>query len=184
MGLVIIFVTLVATFVIESNRLAVFLTEQSEAVATADKISNQITKQLRETTDGDDGSYALAEATTGALAFYSDINADAMTEYVKYELVGNDLSRTIIEPSGAPAQYLASSAQSTIVANYIVNTTFTGNPLFSYYDTDNIQLAEPVDLAATTLVRIRLDVNVNPKNIPDTHTISTYVQLRNLNDNL
>lgn len=184
LGLSTILLGLVIAFMIAMNRMSFFLTDQSEAVATADKTVSLLSKQLRETSDGDNGSFAIDEAADHTLAFFSDIDADNSTEYIKYYLTGTDLMRTTIEPTGVPAEYDVDDAQTVIVAAHIVNETYSGNPIFTYYDTENNLLAAPIELGAVTLVGIRIDVNINPNNIPDTHAIETKVQLRNLNDNL
>jgi len=179
-----VLIGIVVDMMLQTNRLQIFLSDQSTAIATADETLAMLSQELRETTDGDDGSFALAEATSTSLAFYSDIDADTATEYIRYELVGTDLQKTTIEPSGTPAQYLPEDAITTTVAFSIVNSSFTGNALFLYFDTDNNQLSEPISLSDTTLIKVHLDVNVDPNQIPDTHTSETVIQLRNLNDNL
>ncbi len=179
-----ILMVMIIDLMLQTNRVQIFLSDQSTAISTADETLNLFSKELRETTDGADGAYAMAEATTTSLAFYSDIDEDSFTEYLRYELVGTDIQKTLIEPTGSPAQYLPQNGVTTTVAFSIVNVSFSGNPLFSYYDTNNVQLGEPISLSDTTMVKIHLDVNVNPNQIPDTHTSETIVQLRNLNDNL
>lgn len=174
----------ITTFMIEANRFQQFISEQSSAIATADEATTIMTKALRETTDGADGSYALGTASANTLTFYTDIDADSNTEQVTYTLTDTQISQTITEPTDAPAQYLPANSTTKIVATNIVNGTYTGNAVFTYYDDQNNSLPEPVDLSAVTLLQIHLDVNVDPNRIPDTHTIETYVQLRNLNDNL
>lgn len=169
---------------IQTNRLQIFLSDQSTAVSTAGKTLAVLTQELRETTDGDDGSFALAEATALTLAFYSDIDADSAAEYIRYALVGTNLQKTVIEPTGVPAEYLPDTAITSTAAFSIVNESFSGNDLFIYFDTNNQPLAEPITLSDVTLIKLHLDVNVDPNQIPDTYASETIVQLRNLNDNL
>jgi Tfp pilus assembly protein PilW len=175
---------LLVSLMIESNRVQIFLSDQSTAIGTADATLSLLSQELRETTDGDDGAYALAEAGNTSFAFYSDIDADSAAEYIRYALVGTELQKTSTEPTGSPAQYLAENAVTTTVAFSIVNDSFTGNPIFSYYDTSNVELTEPISVSDVTLIKVHLDVNVDPNQIPDTHTSETVIQLRNLNDNL
>lgn len=177
-------ISLVVMFIIEANRITLFLSDQSEAILIADKTVSTLSKQLRETTDGDDGSFALVSVESDAIAFYSDVDKDEQTEYLGYTLEDTNLVRTMIEPSGTPAVYDTATAESTIVAQNIVNSTETGEALFTYFDTNNAELSDPVELSSVTLVRVRVDVNAHPEKIPDTHSIETTVQLRNLNDNL
>lgn len=183
-GIGVILLGIIIDLMIQTNRLQIFLSDQSTAISTAEDMQSLLTKELRETTDGDDGSFALAEATALTLAFYSDIDSDSATEYIRYALVGTDLQKTTIEPIGTPAEYLAENAITTTPAFSIVNDSFTGNDLFIYFDTNNQQLTEPITLSDVTLIKLHLDVNVDPNQIPDTHASETIIQLRNLNDNL
>ncbi len=175
---------IIVTFMIETNRFQQFISEQSTAISIADEATTVMTKALREATDGANGSYALDSAGDNNLTFYTDIDADTNTEQVTYNLTDTTLSQTIIEPTAAPAQYLSQNGTTKTVATNIVNGTYTHNAIFTYYDDQNNVLSNPIDLSAVTLIRIHLDVNVDPNRVPDTHTIETYVQLRNLNDNL
>ncbi|MBI4407829.1 MAG: prepilin-type N-terminal cleavage/methylation domain-containing protein [Candidatus Kerfeldbacteria bacterium] len=174
----------IVTFMIETGRLQSFISEQSDAIETADEATGVMTKALRESTDGADGSYAVVTAETNTLVFFSDVDADANAEQVTYTLSGTTITQTIIEPTAAPAEYLPANGITKTIATGIVNGTYTGNAIFSYYDLNNAILAEPIALSEVKLVKIHLDVNVDPNRVPDTHTIETYAQLRNLNDNL
>lgn len=171
-------------FMIEAARLQTFISEQSEAIETANDATELMTEALRETTDGADGSYALAVTGDNTITFYSDIDADASAEQITYTLTDTTIAQSIIEPTAAPADYLPENLTTKTIATGVVNGTYTGTPIFSYYDLNNTILTEPIDVAAITLVKIHLDVNVDPNRVPDTHTIETYIQLRNLNDNL
>lgn len=171
-------------FMIEAGRLQTFISEQSEAVETANDATQHMTKALRETTDGADGSYALEVTESNTVTFYSDIDTDADAEQITYTLSGTEIIQSIIEPTDAPAEYLTENQTDKTIATSIVNGTYTNTAIFSYYDVDNVLLDEPIDLAEVTLIQVHLDVNVDPNRIPDTHTIETFIQLRNLNDNL
>jgi prepilin-type N-terminal cleavage/methylation domain-containing protein len=175
---------IVVGFMIEANRFQQFIAEQSTAITVADSATTTMAKALRETIDGANGSYALDTAEDNTVIFYSDIDADSNTEQVTYTLSGTQINQTTIEPTTAPSQYLSQNGTTKTVATNIVNGTYTHNAIFTYYDDQNQVLPTPVDLSSVTLVRIHLDVNVDPNRVPDTHTIETYVQLRNLNDNL
>jgi len=178
---------------IESNRLTNFIIDQSSAISTADASLSILTKNLRETTDGADGSYAISQASGNSLTFYANVDSDPETELVAFYLSDTNLMETITQPTNPnnpPIHYLSSNSTTKIAAHGIVNGTYTGNAIFTYYsntypaDTTTNPLVEPVDVSAITLVRVHLDVDVNPVRIPDTHTVETFVELRNLNPNL
>jgi prepilin-type N-terminal cleavage/methylation domain-containing protein len=174
----------ITEFMIETNRFQQFISDQSQAIAQADSASQIMTKALRETTDGADGRYAILTAAANSLSFYSDIDDDDLTEQVTYTISGTTLQQTIIEPTGTPADYLPEDAVTKTIAFGVVNVTYTNNAVFTYYDDNNVELTYPITLANVMLIKIHLDINANVDRIPDTHTIETYAQLRNLNDNL
>lgn len=183
-------ISVVVTLIIEGTRVQTFLNDQATAVQTADKALLRMTTALRETSDSDDGNYALSEASGTTLIFYANVDDDSATEKISYSITATDVVEVVTQPTDPPVQYLAENATSSIIAQSIVTVSEYASAVFSYYDsnypTDTVTnpLIEPIDLSSVTLVKIHLDVNVNPKRIPDTNTVETFVQLRNLNTNL
>lgn len=190
MSITVIIIVIVSELLIEGVRVQDYLSQQADATASARKAFSVMAKQIREIADGDNGEFAISEATVSSFEFYSDIDADNATEQVSYFISGTDLKRSVIQPIGEPAEYLPENATESVIAQYIVNVTYTGRPLFVYYNGDypsdviNNPLADPIDVTEIALVKIQLDVNVNPNRIPDTSLLETYVQIRNLKTNL
>src|SRR3989338_4675391 len=89
-------------FMIEAGRLQTFISEQSEAIETANDATTLMTEALRETIDGADGSYALEVTDDNTMTFYSDVDADASAEQIIYALVGTDIIQSITEPTDTP----------------------------------------------------------------------------------
>lgn len=181
---------MIFSFIIEGTRVEDFISDQSAAVASAESATSRMTSIMRELTDGDDGAYSIVEATPTTFAFYTDLDTDEEAELVRYYLDDTNLIESITEPSGDPVEYDTSAAELDILSNYIVNQTEYSNEIFTYYNSDypanatNNPLTEPIDVTEITLVEISFDVNVNPNRIPDTDTVSTFIQLRNLKTNL
>lgn len=181
---------MIFSFIIEGTRVEDFISDQSAAVASAESATSRMTSIMRELTDGDDGAYSIVEATPTTFAFYTDLDTDEEAELVRYYLDGTNLIESITEPTGDPVEYDTSTAELDILSNYIVNQSEYSNEIFTYYnsdypaDTSNNPLSEPIDVTEITLVEISFDVNVNPNRIPDTDTVSTFIQLRNLKTNL
>ena len=190
LGITVVIVSLVSAYLIEGVRFQDFLSEQTSAIDSARRSYTEITKYVREIADGDNGEYAIVEAESSSFTFYSDIDADEATEQVQYYIDGTNLKRIVIEPIGQPATYLPGNAVEKIISSYVINDAVTGNPVFTYYNSDypsdviNNPLVDPVDITEVSLVKIQLDVNVNPNKIPNTSTIETFVQIRNLKSNL
>lgn len=175
---------------IEATRVQDYLTEQSSATGIVKKALADMAKTLRETDDGEDGSYPIIEATDTAITFFADIDTDSEIEQVRYYLSGTQLLKDTIQPTGSPATYPSGTATTATVANNIVNQTVYSNPVFTYYnsdyptDTTNNPLTSPVDVSAITLVEIHVDVDAAPQTSATTTAVTTSVQLRNLKTNL
>lgn len=180
-------ISLAVLLMVDTNRITNFILDQSSAVATADASLNTLAKNLRETTDGADGSYAISQVSGNSITFYANVDSDPETELIQFSLVGTTLTEVTTQPTdpnSPPVQYLSANSVTRVIATGIVNGTVTGNPIFTYYDSASNPLSDPVDISAITLVRAHLDVDVNPIRIPDTHTVETFIELRNLNPNL
>lgn len=179
-------------FFVQSYKFQNFVSEQSDAISTARDGVEQLILEIRELGPADDGAYPIALADEQELIFYSDINANVLTERIRYFLDGTDLKRGVIEPtydSEAEQPYVYDESLETIsvVARAVQNGV---NPVFTYYngdwpgDEENNPLAYPADLTEVKLINIQLDVNINPAKVPETYQLENYVQLRNLKENL
>lgn len=173
-------------FYISSNRLESYTMEQATAIYDAQKSIETIIPEIREAADGDDGSWPIELADDNTLIIYSDIDSDLETERIRYYLDGNEFKKETTEPIGYPITY--TGEQKTTVLSYNIQNNI--NSIFSYYnedypaDTVNNPLTTPADVTETKLVHIHLEVNVNPNKIPDTFSVDSDVQIRNLKDNL
>ncbi len=105
-------------------------TNQSE---TARVQLKRISHQVREARPSDTGAYPIAEATGQKLVFYANVDSDASTERVRYELIGTDLVQGITKPTGNPLTYDVGQETVSTVARSVYNGT---TPLFTYYGSD------------------------------------------------
>lgn len=168
----------------DSNR---FTLELSDAINFAKKGIDTMEKELREASYADNGDYPLASSTSQSIIFYSDIDTDEMSERVRYFLEGTELKKGVINPTGNPAQYLSGSEVVTTISQYIRNGT---DPIFYYYngdypaDTVNNPLPNPVNVNRVKLIRMILNVNIDPIKAPGDFNLEIFVQPRNLKNNL
>jgi len=191
---VVIAVTIFAIIIIAWNNLIIgtyksssFGQEQLEAIRQAQKGIEQITKEIREMSTSANGAYALELAGDNELIFYSDIDQDVLTEKIHYYISETNLYRSVIEPSGNPLVYNSDDAVTTILAQYINNSS---TPMFTYYngdypfDTVNNPLPAPARLIETKLMHIFLRINITPERAPNDFDVESDIQLRNLKANL
>lgn len=149
---------------------------------------SQMAREMRTMRSGQNGAYAFISGDNNDISFYSDIDFDGVSEYVRYYLDGTTLYKSIIEPVGFPATYPPENAVTKPLTQNIQNGA---TPVFLYFnedwpqDTVNNPLPAPVNIAEVRMVRISLDINANPDNAArTTYTLNTNVTLRILKDNL
>jgi len=149
---------------------------------------SQMAREIRTMRQGQNGAYPMVSGTDNEIRFYSDIDYDGVSELVRYTLDGTSLTKGTIEPIGFPATYPAANEVTKVLTENVQNA---GIPLLLYFndgwpeDAANNPLPTPVDLAEVRLVRISLNINVNPDNAERSiYSLSTNVSIRTLKDNL
>jgi len=153
-------------------------------VQAAETILKTIAKEVRMTSPGSDGSYAIQTAATNTLMFYADTNGTGIKTRIKYYLSGTRLYRAALIPTGSPLAYTGIESTTTIMSD-VRNATST--PLFEYfdgsYDGNNQALAQPVSNSSVRLIKVNVTLDTDPNRSPTPRTYTTQVTLRNLKDN-
>lgn len=146
----------------------------------------RISKAIRELRLSDAGGYPLVETSPNRLVFYAGVDADALTERLRYELVGTTLARGVLKPSGDPPMYTEANEQTVTVATGLRNDPVT-QPLFTYfsgdYPADPTPLS-PADLTDVKYIQFHLVIDVDTAVDPPPVDVVSQVQLRNLKTNL
>lgn len=169
-------------FVIRGFKSITFAYEMEEAVKNARNVINFIIKEVRKANTSDCGDYLLDQVNPQLFSFYSDIDADGYSEKVRYFLENRQFKKGIIKPTGSPLAYVSGNEVVTVTANYINNQA---EPIFYYYDTNNNIIANPsAGKQSIRMVRISLKINVTPAIAPSDYYVDTYIQIRNLKNNL
>lgn len=168
----------------KSNAYILELGQASSAVSSG---LDQMVRYIRMARQGDDGSYAIKSADKNDLVIFSDYNKDGIAERLHFYLQSGQVKMGITNPTGGvPKTYPAEDQQTTIIADKIVNDAAT--PLFYYFNKDypgdqvNNPVATPADAANIRLVKIFLQININPNKGPENVQMQSFVELRNLND--
>lgn len=161
-------------------------------VQDAEVILKTISHDIRMTSQGSDGSYALQTVATNTLQFFADTNGDGIKERIRYSLIGSKLYRVLLTPTGSPLSYSGTESTSTVLTD-VVNSTST--PVFSYFDgtyagTTTGAISQPVSPNSVRLIQINLTLNAGAsvgnvdQDMPAIRTYTADVTLRNLKDNL
>ena len=157
-----------------------FSLEQSTAINEARRGIETAVKELREAMPGDTGAYPIELADSHEIIFYADYDRDDAIERVRYFLDGSDFKKNVIEASGYPLAY-SGEGDTIIISQYVRNNEV---PVFTYRDSDYIELTTPADANRVKLIHIYLKVNVAENRAPIDYELESDVYLRNLKENL
>lgn len=161
--------------------------QQSQAIAEAKRGIETMTREIREATTAQDGSYIIESADDFELIFYSDIDKDEDIERVRYFVEGTEFKKGVAEPSQVsqisdlPVEYLINQEKIYILSRYVRNSP----PVFEYYDENGQKITSyPARRKDTKLIKLTLVINVDPNRPPQDFVLETEVQIRNLKSNL
>lgn len=153
---------------------------------SAGKTLQTMSAEIRAAGPSVTGAFPIAEATTTAFTFYSDINGDGLREQIRYSVSGTDLMKRTISPSGNPLGYVMSSAATTTIAESVRSTS----TIFAFFDsafngvTSTSSLPLPVNVQLIRMVRINLIIDRDIRKSPEPIVVQTQTVIRNLKDNL
>lgn len=155
------------------------------AVQDARAVLRTMTSELRGAGQGGNGSYAIAQAATNTVTFYSDTDGDGTREQIRYYFSNKKIMRGSVVPFGSPVVYSTSTEKFTILLSNVVNSSSA--PIFDYYDTSYAGTSSPLSYPITTtsvrLIKINIALDADPNRSPIPRTYTTQVTLRNLKDN-
>lgn len=168
-----------------SNKYTLEMGQSSMAVSQG---VNMMTDYIRGARQADNGSYPVKSASDNDLVLYSDYDKDNKTERLHFYKNNQQVLMGVTEPTDAmPRTYPVGDQQIITIAESIVNDNAT--PIFKYYDknfagneTTNPPLSSPVNIVNVRLIKIHLQINIDPNRAPDNIQMQTFAELRNLND--
>ena len=154
------------------------------AQTSARKVLKTMVKELREASPSSLGAYPIALASTTAITFFSNVDADPLKEQIRYFIQNNELKRGVLKPTGTPLVYVAANEQvTTLITDVVASTT-----VFQYFDSNyagtTTPLTQPVMVNVVRLIRITVDIEKDPNRSPAPITVTSQVFVRNLKDNL
>jgi len=164
-----------------------FTLEMGQSAMEASQGVNTMTGYIRKAQQSDDGSYPIVSAADNDLVLYSDYNKDGVVERLHFYKNGQNVLMGVTNPTNTmPKTYPAGDQNVITIAESIVNDAST--PIFYYYnkdypvDTTNNPLSSPVDFSIIRLMKVYLQINLNPIHAPNNIEMQTFVELRNLNN--
>jgi prepilin-type N-terminal cleavage/methylation domain-containing protein len=174
-------ITLSITSIYRNNAYAL---AQTQEVDTARRGTQTWAQDTRELDFGANGAYPIVIAEPHRFAFYADIDPDAITEYIDYQLSSTTLYRRVYKASGFPAVYDLSSPQTFILSEYVQNE-INMIPTFRYYNSSGVLIANPQAMITDIrYITINIIVNVDPVKSPGEFMLQGSAAPRNIKDNL
>jgi len=171
-------------YIIGQNQVSVF--RNYLTVEDTNSIVSAFSRELRNATNGANGSYPLITLSDQEIIFYSDYNFDGKVERIRYTVNGTLLEKGIIEPTTPPVSYPLASERKKNLTTSVQNGI---TPVFYYYnknwpqDTVNNPLALAMRLADTQLIKISLTLNTKANDPIRNYTIDAFTQVRLLKSN-
>ncbi len=159
-----------------------YIIQQSFAVNSARKGVETMVREIREASYSDTGAYPIISASSTEFIFYSDIDRDKNVEKIRYTLNGSNFERGEVEAVGNPPDYGAAPEATVVLSEYVRNSGT--QPVFTYFDSSDNEIADPSDVSEISLVKVNLIVNVVEGRAPEEFTLRSTAQIRNLKTNL
>lgn len=152
------------------------------------RVIKQFTTELRSASQGSDGSYPIALASSTSISFFTDADNNGIREKITYYVSSGSLKKSVVVPTGSPLSYSTTSLGTVTTVISALGATTT--PIFSYYSksydgtASSTALATPVDIPSIRLVKITLSIDRSAARAPAPVVMTTAVMIRNLKDNL
>lgn len=162
-----------------------YVTESYTSEQESTKIIRPIITELRSARPSMTGAYAIEQAGTSSLTFFSDVDLDGTTERVRYFLDNGTLKRGVIKSTTTPATYLTSQEKFTNLIQAVRNSSST--PIFQYYNSSytgsSSSLTLPISILDVRLVKVNIISDIDVNKAPYQQVITTQVSIRNFKDN-
>jgi type II secretory pathway pseudopilin PulG len=137
-------------------------------------------EETRSASPSSTGAYPISLAQADAFTLYSDVDGDAIKDRVRYFVSGGSLKKGVLKPTGSPLVYNQANER---VFTQITKLATTTN-IFTYYDTNNATMTQPVSPSLVRSARINLVVALDSQyGATTTVSFETRGTFRNLKDN-
>lgn len=165
-----------------SNQSILALSNIDQSTIVVKKFINEI----RNATNGADGSFPLYLADNNQIIFYSNIPESQSPARIRYYFSNATLYRGVVMAQGSPLSYNLTSEVIRPVQKDVVNGSL---PIFSYFDGNyngvGDSLIQPVNINNIKYIKMTLKIlKQNQVNSDATFSVSAGGVIRNLKNNL
>ena len=140
-----------------------------------------MTSEIRSMSPSNTGSYAISQAGTSTLTFFSDIDEDGLYEQIRYFVSSSTLERGVTKPTGNPVVYSPANEKIFDVVHNVISTS----TIFTYYDSTytgtEAPMTYPLDISKIRIIGV--DISVQNPNLNSPILFSAKLTPRNLRSN-
>ncbi len=164
-----------------------FSFEESQKISAAQGSLTRIIKDIREARQSETGAWPLVTTNDTELTFYADVTDDGIVDRVRYFLVGNQLKKGVITPTGTPLTYNAAQENIFVIADGV---DMRSAPVFKYYNGNwpADKVANPLPSASrilnTRMIQATIRINPSGKTSATLYESTSSATIRSLKDNL
>jgi len=149
--------------------------EGSEAQLSARLAMGRVIKDLREAKEEAGGGEAIAEARSGQIIFYANVDSDSNPERIRYFVSNQIIKRGVTEYDEAQG-YGGRETEETLAKSV---QAFS----LQYADLNSSSLNPPLDQSQRAQIRmitVSLETDVDPDKQPPATSVKSVARLRNL----
>jgi len=157
---------------------------QANEVDNARRGVTQWNRDVKEMTQGEDGTYPVAVIEEHKLGYFSDTDQDTSVEYVEYILATTTLTKYTYNAAGVPATYDFSTPDEVQTLSLFVQNINQSTSTFAYFDEAGTALSSTSPLVNVKYITVQIIVNIDPLRSPGEFMLRSSVAPRNLKDNL
>ena len=168
------------TYFYRTNKYSI---DQAFAIEEARRGVELMTRDIREATYSDEGSYPIISAGPNSFYFYSDTDRDSNVERIRFFLEGSMFKRAVTKSSGDPLVYDDANETVSIISDNVRNAEQDVD-IFSYYDSAGVEITDLSNIMDIAFVKVNLIVNADNNRKPNEFTLRSSATLRNLKTNL
>lgn len=162
----------------------------SYSIAQAGEIDNarrgmiQWSRDAKEMTTAEDGTFPVAIIEDHKFGYYSDTDLDNEVEYIEYILASTTLTKYTYNATGTPPIYDYVTPSSVNVLSLYVQNINQGTSTFMYFNENSVQLSSTSPLVDVKYIKAQIIVNIDPLRSPGEFMLRSSIAPRNLKDNL
>jgi type II secretory pathway component PulJ len=153
---------------------------QASEVSHARRGIEALSRDIREMTFGDDGTYPLVSMSSTSIGFYSDIDRDNSVEYVRYTLATTTLYKYVYNATGTPLSYGSTTPDETYIISEYVQNKVQGTSTFRYYLESGAAATATSTVTDIRYILLNLVINIDPYRNPGEYTLRSSAAPRNL----